>query len=147
VLGGKYRITNKIGSGGIGVVYAAEHMALGSQVAIKVLRGAAAKDASEIARLRREAQVQVTIEHPNVVRTLDLDQMADGSIYVVMELLRISLADKLARTGIIAPDSRSRFSSRFAVRCKHTTRNRPPRSGRVMFFSATTGRPRCSTSG
>lgn len=104
VLGGKYRITNKIGSGGIGVVYAAEHIALGSQVAIKVLRGAAAKDASEIARLRREAQVQVTIEHPNVVRTLDLDQMADGSIYVVMELLRgISLADKLARTGIIAP--------------------------------------------
>jgi hypothetical protein len=104
VLGGKYRITNKIGSGGIGVVYAAEHIALGSQVAIKVLRGAAAKDAAEIARLRREAQVQVTIEHPNVVRTLDLDQMPDGSIYVVMELLRgISLADKLARTGIIAP--------------------------------------------
>jgi serine/threonine-protein kinase len=104
VLGGKYRITNKIGSGGIGVVYAAEHIALGSQVAIKVLRGAAAKDAAEIARLRREAQVQVTIEHPNVVRTLDLDQMPDGSIYVVMELLRgISLADKLARTGIVAP--------------------------------------------
>jgi hypothetical protein len=104
ILGGKYRITNKIGSGGIGVVYAAEHMALGSQVAIKVLRGAAAKDASEIARLRREAQVQVTIEHPNVIRTLDLDQMTDGSIYVVMELLRgISLADKLTRTSIIAP--------------------------------------------
>jgi hypothetical protein len=103
-LGGKYRITSKIGSGGIGVVYAAEHIALGSQVAIKVLRGAAAKDASEIARLRREAQVQVSIEHPNVVRTLDLDQMPDGSIYVVMELLRgISLADKLARTGIVAP--------------------------------------------
>jgi eukaryotic-like serine/threonine-protein kinase len=104
VLGGKYRITNKIGSGGIGVVYAAEHVALGSQVAVKVLRGAAAKDASEIARLRREAQVQVSIEHPNVVRTFDLDQMPDGSIYVVMELLRgISLADKLARSGIIAP--------------------------------------------
>ncbi|HKQ71841.1 MAG TPA: serine/threonine-protein kinase, partial [Polyangiaceae bacterium] len=104
VLGGKYRITSKIGSGGIGVVYSAEHIALGSQVAIKVLRGAAAKDAAEIARLRREAQVQVTIEHPNVVRTLDLDQMPDGSIYVVMELLRgISLADRLARTGIVAP--------------------------------------------
>jgi serine/threonine-protein kinase len=104
LLGGKYRITNKIGSGGIGVVYAAEHVALGSQVAVKVLRGAAAKDASEIARLRREAQVQVTIEHPNVVRTFDLDQMPDGSIYVVMELLRgISLADKLARVGIVAP--------------------------------------------
>jgi serine/threonine-protein kinase len=100
VLGGKYRIIRKIGSGGIGAVYAAEHIALGSQVAIKVLRGAAAADASEIARLRREAQVQVSIEHPNVVRVFDLDQMPDGSIYVVMELLRgYSLAERLRENG------------------------------------------------
>jgi serine/threonine-protein kinase len=104
VLGGKYRILRKIGSGGIGSVYAAEHIALGSQVAIKVLRGAAAADASEIARLRREAQVQVSIEHPNVVRVFDLDQMPDGSIYVVMELLRgFSLAERLREQGPLAP--------------------------------------------
>ena len=54
-LGGKYRILQRIGSGGIGVVYAAEHIALGAKVAVKVLRGAAAKDGGEIARLRREA--------------------------------------------------------------------------------------------
>lgn len=109
LLGGKYRILRKIGSGGIGAVYAAKHVALGSQVAIKVLRGAAAMDASEIARLRREARVQVSIEHPNVVRTLDLDQMPDGSIYVVMELLQgLSLAELLRKerpvpTGIAVP--------------------------------------------
>lgn len=104
VLGGKYKILKKIGSGGIGVVYSAQHLTLGGQVAVKVLRGAAAKDASEIARLRREAQVQSNIEHPNVVRTLDLDQMPDGSIYVVMELLRgINLADRLSREGPLAP--------------------------------------------
>jgi serine/threonine protein kinase len=104
VLGGKYRILRKIGSGGIGAVYAAEHVALGSEVAIKVLRGAAAADASEIARLRREAQVQVSIEHPNVVRTFDLDQMPDGSIYVVMELLRgMSIAERLKASGPLAP--------------------------------------------
>jgi serine/threonine-protein kinase len=104
ILGGKYRILHKVGTGGIGTVYAAEHVALGSQVAIKVLRGAAAGDGSEIARLRREAQVQVMIEHPNVVRTLDLDQLPDGSIYVVMELLRgRTLADKLAAEGPVAP--------------------------------------------
>jgi hypothetical protein len=104
VLGAKYRIESKIGSGGIGAVYAAEHVALGSLVAVKVLRGAAARDASEIARLRREAQVQVSIEHPNVVRTFDLDQMPDGSIYVVMELLRgQSLAEKMMREGPVAP--------------------------------------------
>ncbi len=100
VLGGKYRIVHRIGSGGIGVVYSAEHMSLGTMVAVKVLRGAAAKDASEIARLRREAQVQGTVEHPNVTRTLDLDQMPDGSLYVVMELLRgRTLADRLTREG------------------------------------------------
>jgi hypothetical protein len=104
VLGGKYRIGRKIGSGGIGVVYAAEHVALGHEVAIKVLRGAAARDGGEIARLRREAYIQVHVEHPNVVRVLDLDQMPDGSIYVVMErLLGRSLADKLARDGLLAP--------------------------------------------
>jgi serine/threonine-protein kinase len=104
VLGGKYRIGRKIGSGGIGVVYAAEHVTLGHEVAVKVLRGAAARDGGEIARLRREAYIQVHIEHPNVVRVLDLDQMPDGSIYVVMErLVGRSLADKLARDGILPP--------------------------------------------
>jgi hypothetical protein len=104
VLGGKYRIGRKIGSGGIGVVYAAEHATLGHEVAVKVLRGAAARDGGEIARLRREAYIQVHVEHPNVARVLDLDQMPDGSIYVVMErLVGRSLADKLSRDGLIAP--------------------------------------------
>ena len=104
VLGGKYRIGRKIGSGGIGVVYAAEHVTLGHEVAVKVLRSAAARDGGEIARLRREAYIQVHVEHPNVVRVMDLDQMPDGSIYVVMErLIGRSLADKLARDGLLAP--------------------------------------------
>ena len=104
VLGGKYKILRKIGSGGIGVVYAAEHTSLGHEVAVKVLRGAAAKDGSEIARLRREAYIQANVDHPNVVRVLDLDQMPDGSIYVVMErLVGRSLADKLTRDHVVAP--------------------------------------------
>jgi hypothetical protein len=104
VLGGKYRIGRKIGSGGIGVVYAAEHATLGHEVAVKVLRGAAARDGGEIARLRREAYIQVHVDHPNIARVLDLDQMPDGSIYVVMErLVGRSLADKLSREGMVAP--------------------------------------------
>ena len=103
-LGGKYRILHRIGSGGIGAVYAAEHVGIGSKVAIKVLRGAAAVDASEIARLRREARVQGSIDQTNVVKTLDLDQMPDGSIYVVMELLHgMSLAQRLKAQGPVAP--------------------------------------------
>lgn len=104
VLGGKYRIGKKIGSGGIGVVYAAEHTTLGHEVAVKVLRGAAARDGGEIARLRREAYIQVNIDNSNICRVHDLDQMPDGSMYVVMERLHgRSLADKLSREHIVAP--------------------------------------------
>ncbi len=104
VLGGKYRIGRKIGSGGIGVVYVAEHTTLGHEVAVKVLRGAAARDGSEIARLRREAHIQAELEHVNIARVMDLDQMPDGSMYVVMErLVGRSLADKLARETLVAP--------------------------------------------
>jgi Protein kinase domain len=104
VLGGKYRIKQRIGSGGIGTVYAAEHVALGSHVAVKVLRGAAAADAAEVARLRREARVQVFVEHPNVVKMHDLDQMPDGSIYVVMELLHgLTLGNWLRSLGVLTP--------------------------------------------
>jgi len=54
--------------------------------------------------LRREAYIQVHVDHPNVAHVLDLDQMPDGSIYVVMErLVGRSLADKLAREGLLAP--------------------------------------------
>jgi len=104
VLGGKYRILRSVGSGGIGTVYAAEHMGLGFQVAVKVLRGAAAADAAEVARLRREARVQMSIEHPNVVRTFDLDQLPDGTLYVVMELLQgRSLQEQLKRESPMPP--------------------------------------------
>lgn len=104
VLGGKYRILRRVGTGGIGTVYAAEHLGLGFQVAVKVLRGAAAADAAEVARLRREARVQMSLEHPNVVRTFDLDQMPDGTLYVVMELLQgLSLQQRLKRDRPLAP--------------------------------------------
>jgi len=104
VLGGKYRILRSVGSGGIGTVYAAEHLGLGFQVAVKVLRGAAAVDAAEVARLRREARVQMSLEHANVVRTFDLDQMPDGTLYVVMELLQgLSLQEQLKRRSPMPP--------------------------------------------
>lgn len=103
VLGGKYRMLRPIATGGIGTVYAAEHLGVGYQVAVKVLRGAAAVDAAEVARLRREARIQMALEHPNIIRTFDLDQLPDGTLYVVMELLRgISLQEKLRQKGALA---------------------------------------------
>jgi len=61
-------------------------------------------DGSEIARLRREAHIQVRLDQANIARVMDLDQMADGSIYVVMERLHgRSLADRMAKEGAVAP--------------------------------------------
>ena len=101
VLGGKYRIGRKIGSGGIGVVYAAEHVTLGHEVAIKVLRGAAARDGGEIARPARGAYIQSSRapqrgarRSRSDARRLDLRRHgASGR----------SLADKLGREGALAP--------------------------------------------
>ena len=104
VLGGKYRISNKIGSGGIGVVYAAEHIALGHEVAVKVLRGAAARDASEIARLRREAQSRSTSTSQRRAACSISIRCLTESIYVVMELLHGDRSPTSSRaSGIIAP--------------------------------------------
>jgi eukaryotic-like serine/threonine-protein kinase len=107
VLGGKYRILRTVGSGGIGTVYAAEHLGLGIQVAVKVLRGAAAVDGAEVARLRREARVQMALEHPNVIRTFDLDQLPDGTLYVVMELLSGMSLHELMKRNRPLPASRA----------------------------------------
>ncbi len=99
LLAGKYRIRQRIGGGGIGVVYAADNVGVGTPVAIKLLKGAAASDGAEGARLRREARIQMSVDHPNIARTLDLDTLSDGSIYIVMDLLEgENLASRL-RTG------------------------------------------------
>ena len=100
LLAGKYRIRQRIGGGGIGVVYAADNVGVGTPVAIKLLKGAAASDGAEGARLRREARIQMSVDHPNIARTLDLDTLADGSIYIVMELLEgENLASRLRHGG------------------------------------------------
>ena len=100
LLAGKYRIRQRIGGGGIGVVYAADNVGVGTPVAIKLLKGAAASDGAEGARLRREARIQMSVDHPNIARTLDLDTLADGSIYIVMDLLEgENLASRLRKAG------------------------------------------------
>lgn len=100
LLAGKYRIRQRIGGGGIGVVYAADNVGVGTLVAIKLLKGAAASDGAEGARLRREARIQMSVDHPNIARTLDLDTLADGSVYIVMDLLEgENLASRLRTRG------------------------------------------------
>ena len=84
---GKYRITRKLGQGGMGVVYLAEHILLGGQVALKFLTTDLGKDPKFIKRFRQEARAAYKLRHPNIVEVTDLDQAEDGSLFIAMEFV------------------------------------------------------------
>jgi serine/threonine-protein kinase len=87
-IGGKYRIVRLIGDGGMGSVYEARHELLGIPVALKFLHPELAKRAGLAARFLQEARVSATIQSPHVAHVTDVDTAADGSPYLVMELLK-----------------------------------------------------------
>ncbi len=83
-LNGKYRLLERIGIGGMALVYLCEHLVLRRQVAVKVLPTGLADLPSTLERFRREARLSAALDHPNIVRTHDLDQ--DGDMpFLVME--------------------------------------------------------------
>jgi eukaryotic-like serine/threonine-protein kinase len=88
VINGKYRILRRIGVGGMASVYEAQHVGLGSGVAVKVLLPTLARVPTVADRFRREARVSATLDSPHVIQVTDVDQLADGRPYLVMELLR-----------------------------------------------------------
>ena len=88
VLDNKYRIEEKIGSGGFGVVYRATHLGLQRLVAIKVFRPPAPASQHEaLSRFQREGISTCRVSHPNAVAVLDSGLTAQGIAYLVMELL------------------------------------------------------------
>lgn len=84
LLGNRYRIVEKVGEGGMALVYKAECSLLRRPVAIKVLRSQYANDLEFVDRFRREAQAAASLSHPNVVNIYDVGQ-EDGIDYIVME--------------------------------------------------------------
>ncbi len=87
VLDGKYRIEEVVGGGGMGVIVAARHLALDQRVAVKFLRPDLMHDAETVARFAREARAAVRIRSEHVAHVLDVGEAADGTPYMVMELL------------------------------------------------------------
>ncbi|HEX5409871.1 MAG TPA: serine/threonine-protein kinase [Gemmatimonadaceae bacterium] len=85
VLAGRYHIVRRIGEGGMGQVYLAEHVRMRRRSAVKVLNQGLVNDSDAIARFNREASNASQIQHPNVAAIYDFGETDDGLIYLAME--------------------------------------------------------------
>jgi eukaryotic-like serine/threonine-protein kinase len=99
VVDGRYRIDQRIGEGGMGVVYKAMHTALNKVIALKVLRGEMAKDAEVVQRFMQEAQSATSIGHENIIDISDFGRLKDGTVYFVMEYLNGTALSGLIKRG------------------------------------------------
>src|SRR5882724_4414286 len=88
VVSSKYKLLRLLGDGGMGSVYEAEHLRLGTRVAIKVLHSDLARKAGLIDRFLQEARVSAQIKSAHVVSVTDVESTPDGVAYLVMELLQ-----------------------------------------------------------
>jgi serine/threonine protein kinase/tetratricopeptide (TPR) repeat protein len=99
---GHYRITAKIGEGGMGEVYRAHDERLDRDVAIKVLHEAVAQDADRLARFEREAKAVAKLDHPNILAIHDFGT-EEGVTYAVMELLEGESLREVIKGGGLTP--------------------------------------------
>jgi serine/threonine-protein kinase len=87
VLDRRYRLTRKIGEGGMGEVYAAEHVHIDKKVAIKLLRPEIVSNKEAVTRFYQEARSSSSIGHRNIIAIDDFGELPDGRIFMCMELL------------------------------------------------------------
>jgi hypothetical protein len=104
IVADRYHVLSKLGEGGMGRVYLAEHVKMGRKSALKVMRPGAVKDVESISRFNREAANASRISHPNVAAIYDFGETTDGIIYLAMELVDgPPLTTLLEQSGALPP--------------------------------------------
>ncbi len=102
VIAGRFRITARIGIGGMGTVYRATQSGLDRDVAVKILKRDSTWDKDTVTRFHREAKAMSLLVHQNTVRVFDFGETDDGLLFLAMELLEGEvLSHKLDRQGTI----------------------------------------------
>jgi serine/threonine protein kinase len=101
---GAYRLIDKLGEGGTGVVYRGVHVALGKPVAVKVLHADVARDPRLATTLLREGRLASRAHHPGIVDVTDFGTTRDGRTYLVMELVEWPTLRDLLREGPLQED-------------------------------------------
>jgi tRNA A-37 threonylcarbamoyl transferase component Bud32 len=101
---GHYRTHEWLGEGGMGTVYRVEHVVLGRQYALKVLRAKVVeRDMSAAQRFVREARAAARVRHPHIVDVFDFGYLGDGRPYFVMELCEGESLATMIRRGPLPP--------------------------------------------
>lgn len=104
IVADRYHVLRKLGEGGMGQVYLAEHVKMGRRSAIKVMTPSLVHDPDAVSRFNREAANASRITHPYVCAIYDFGETPEGLIYLVMEFVEGEpLTDLLAREGTLAP--------------------------------------------
>ena len=104
IIDGRYRVLERIGSGGMAEVFCAEDLQLGRRVAVKVLHRRFAEDPAFVERFRLEASSAAGLSHPNIVAIYDRGEW-DGTFYIAMEYLEGPTLKQLSeREGPMAPE-------------------------------------------
>ncbi len=102
VVADRYHVVKKLGEGGMGQVYLAEHVKMGRRSAIKVMNPSMVHDPDAVARFNREAANASRINHPNVCAIYDFGETPDGLIYLAMEFIEGEpLTEVLEREGAL----------------------------------------------
>jgi serine/threonine protein kinase len=123
ILGGRYELEEKIGGGGMAIVYKAKCHLLKRYVAVKILRPELVEDEEFVSRFKRESQAAASLSHPNIVNIYDVGE-EKGIYYIVMEYVRgKTLKEYIREKGRLEWDEAIRIALQICSALKHAHKN------------------------